>query len=244
MDDDVYKMRQDQTVTVTFPLVGEKAEALGLTGVRALAWTTTPWTLPTNLALAVGPDIEYAVVPAGPNGAADGHGEPDARRCSAPSTCSPPTWSAPTRRTSATTRAADAQRRGRPARVRGAELERRRATTGSGTTTPTPRRTARENAWRILVADYVTTEDGTGIVHQAPAYGEDDQRVCEAAGIPVIISVDDGGRFLPERRRMSPACRSSRPTSRSPSCCARTAACCARRATSTATRTAGAAATR
>src|SRR6201984_3036130 len=62
MDDDVYKMRQDQTVTVTFPLVGERAEALGLTAVRALAWTTTPWTLPTNLALVVGPDIQYAVV--------------------------------------------------------------------------------------------------------------------------------------------------------------------------------------
>src|SRR5450830_454998 len=55
MDDDVYKMRQDPSVTVTFPLVGVKAEALGLTAVRALAWTTTPWTLPTNLALAVGP---------------------------------------------------------------------------------------------------------------------------------------------------------------------------------------------
>ena len=71
MDDDVYKMRQDQTVTVTFPLTGAKAESLGLTAVRALAWTTTPWTLPTNFALAVGPDIEYAVVPAGPNGTAD-----------------------------------------------------------------------------------------------------------------------------------------------------------------------------
>ena len=42
-----------------------------------------------------------------------------------------------------------------------------------------------QNAWRILVADYVTTGDGTGIVHQAPAYGEDDQKVGEAAGIPV-----------------------------------------------------------
>ncbi len=42
MDDDVYKMRQDQTVTVTFPLDGVKAESLGLTGVKALAWTTTP----------------------------------------------------------------------------------------------------------------------------------------------------------------------------------------------------------
>ena len=75
MDDDVYKMRQDQSVTVTFPLDGAKAEALGLTAVRALAWTTTPWTLPTNLALAVGPDIEYAVVPSGPLGASDGAAE-------------------------------------------------------------------------------------------------------------------------------------------------------------------------
>ncbi|HEU4465337.1 MAG TPA: class I tRNA ligase family protein, partial [Agromyces sp.] len=71
MDDDVYKNVQDQTVTVTFPLTGAKAESLGLTAVRALAWTTTPWTLPTNFALAVGPDIEYAVVPAGPNGTPD-----------------------------------------------------------------------------------------------------------------------------------------------------------------------------
>ncbi len=64
MDDDVYKMRQDQSVTVTFPLDGVKAESLGLTGVLALAWTTTPWTLPTNAALAVGPEVDYAVVPA------------------------------------------------------------------------------------------------------------------------------------------------------------------------------------
>src|SRR5690606_5029920 len=71
MDDDVYKDVQDQTVTVTFPLVGAKAEALGLTAVRALAWTTTPWTLPTNFSLAVGPDIAYAVGPAGPNGTPD-----------------------------------------------------------------------------------------------------------------------------------------------------------------------------
>src|SRR5262249_42791164 len=64
MDDDVYKMRQDQSVTVTFPLDGVKAGSLGLTGVLALARTTPPWALPANAALAVGPDIEYAVVPA------------------------------------------------------------------------------------------------------------------------------------------------------------------------------------
>src|SRR5690606_6125159 len=62
--------------TVTFPLVGAKAESLGLTGVRALAWTTTPWTLPTNFALAVGPEIRYVVVPGGPAGAADVHHDP------------------------------------------------------------------------------------------------------------------------------------------------------------------------
>ena len=68
MDDDVYKDRQDQTVTVTFPLkAGESALSQELAGVLALAWTTTPWTLPTNLALAVGPEVRYAVVPLGPD---------------------------------------------------------------------------------------------------------------------------------------------------------------------------------
>ncbi len=50
----------------------------------------------------------------------------------------------------------------------------------------------------MLVDDYVTTADGTGIVHQAPAFGEDDQRITEAAGIPLIMSLDDSGRFLPQ----------------------------------------------
>ncbi|NKX50499.1 class I tRNA ligase family protein, partial [Arthrobacter deserti] len=54
-----------------------------------------------------------------------------------------------------------------------------------------------QNAWRILADDYVTTTDGTGLVHQASAFGEDDQRVCEANGIPVIVSVDEGAKFLP-----------------------------------------------
>jgi isoleucyl-tRNA synthetase len=177
MDDDVYKMRQDQSVTVTFPLVGERAEVLGLTGVEALAWTTTPWTLPTNAALAVGPDIEYAVVRS-----ADGAHE---------------------YLLAADTIGAYLKELGYETRqdvvvastVRGAELEGVHydrlwdhyadEAWGNG------------NAWQILVADYVATGEGTGIVHQAPAYGEDDQVTCTAAGIPVILSLDDGGRFLP-----------------------------------------------
>ncbi|MDR5700693.1 isoleucine--tRNA ligase [Agromyces sp. LY-1074] len=201
MDDDVYKMRQDQTVTVTFPLTGAKAETLGLTATRALAWTTTPWTLPTNFALAVGPDIEYAVVPAGPNGTPDATvnrekitpgGELEvlgadyllaldlvgnyAKELGYDS--------------------AEAARAAVSRTIRGAELE--------GVTYDRlfdyyadVEAYGLQNAWRILVADYVTTDDGTGIVHQAPAYGEEDQKIGEANGIPVVISLDDAGRFLP-----------------------------------------------
>ena len=200
MDDDVYKMRQDPSVTVTFPLTGVKAEALGLTAVRALAWTTTPWTLPTNFALAVGPDIEYVVVPGGPNGAADVHEGPDGRADD-------------TLEATAHRYLLAAERLGAHAKELGYEsAEEAEASIDArifgrdlvdvhydrlfdyyadaevwGT----------ENAWRVLADDYVSTSDGTGIVHQAPAYGEDDQRVGEAAGIPTILSLDDAGRFLP-----------------------------------------------
>jgi isoleucyl-tRNA synthetase len=189
MDDDVYKMRQDQSVTVTFALDGAKAEALGLTAVRALAWTTTPWTLPTNLALAVGPDIRYAVVPSGPLGAGDGAAEGVADYLLAADTVAAYFkdlgYGTPAEALAAVSRT-----------VLGSELagvkyirlwDYYADTEKWGT----------QNAWQILVADYVATGEGTGIVHQAPAYGEDDQTVCAAAGIPVIISVDDGARFLP-----------------------------------------------
>ncbi|MET0932492.1 MAG: isoleucine--tRNA ligase [Mycetocola sp.] len=202
MDDDVYKMRQDQTVTVTFPLTGLKAESLGLTAVRALAWTTTPWTLPTNAALAVGPDIEYAVIPAGPNGTPDAtvlrekHGTGGTTEVLGGeyllATALVGNYAKDLGYESAADAVAAISRT-----VTGAELE-----------DVTYDRLfdyysdvdeyGMQDAWRILVADYVTLEDGTGIVHQSPAYGEEDQRICEAAGIPVVISVDEGGKFLPE----------------------------------------------
>jgi isoleucyl-tRNA synthetase len=189
MDDDVYKMRQDQSVTVTFPLDGAKAEALGLTAVKALAWTTTPWTLPTNLALAVGPGIEYAVLPSGPGGASDGAAEGQSEYLLATDTVG--AYAKDLGYASAADALAAVSRT-----VTGAELEGVRyirlwdyyADTEVWAT---------QNAWQILVADYVATGEGTGIVHQAPAYGEDDQVACAAAGIPVIISIDDGARFLP-----------------------------------------------
>ncbi|ANJ26983.1 isoleucine--tRNA ligase [Agromyces aureus] len=203
MDDDVYKMRQDQTVTVTFPLTGAKAEALGLTAVRALAWTTTPWTLPTNFALAVGPDIEYAVVPAGPNGTPDATvlREKAAGAASDTEVLGGEYLIAVDLLGGYAKdlgyESADDARAAVSRTVRGAELE--------GVTYDRlfdyyadVETYGVQNAWQILVADYVTTEDGTGIVHQAPAYGEEDQKIGEAAGIPVILSLDEGGRFKAE----------------------------------------------
>ncbi|WP_394551792.1 isoleucine--tRNA ligase [Agromyces sp. MMS24-JH15] len=203
MDDDVYKMRQDQTVTVTFPLTGPKAESLGLTAVRALAWTTTPWTLPTNFALAVGPTITYAVVPAGPNGT------PDATVLREQATDRPSDtevlgaeYLLAADLVGAYAKelgyeSADEARAAVSRTVLGADLE--------GVTYDRlfdyyadVEQFGLQDAWRILVADYVTTEDGTGLVHLAPAYGEEDQKVCEANGIPVVLSLDDAGRFLPD----------------------------------------------
>ena len=189
MDDDVYQDRQDNTVTATFPMRGGIADELGLDGVRALAWTTTPWTLPTNLALAVGPRIEYAVVLAGPNGGADGGAAGEARYLLAAELI-------PAYAKELGYDGAEAATGGIAATFAGGELDGIEYAPlwdffADAETYGT------ERAWRILVDDYVTTSDGTGIVHQAPAYGEDDQRVCEAAGIPTILSVDAGGRFLP-----------------------------------------------
>src|SRR4029078_7699516 len=54
-----------------------------------------------------------------------------------------------------------------------------------------------ENAFRVIVSDDVTTEDGTGVVHMAPAYGEADALACNAAGIPTVLTVDEQARFTP-----------------------------------------------
>ena len=189
MDDDVYKMRQDQSVTVTFPLDGVKAESLGITAVKALAWTTTPWTLPTNLALAVGPGIQYAVLPSGPLAAGDGSAEGVSEFLLALDTVG--SYAKDLGYETADAAIAAVTRTLMGSELAGVHYARVWDYYADASEWGT------ENAWQILVADYVATGEGTGIVHQAPAYGEDDQLVCAAAGIPVILSVDEGGRFLP-----------------------------------------------
>jgi isoleucyl-tRNA synthetase len=182
MDDDVYKDVQDQTVTVTFPFTGERATALGLDGVAALAWTTTPWTLPTNSALAVGPDVTYAVVPAGPNGTSADATQVLMARDLVGGYAKDLGYDSAEDALAAVTR-----------EVRGADLAGVRYQPLFDYLADQPGMA--EHGFQLLLADYVTTEDGTGVVHQAPAYGEVDQEVCEAAGIPTVLSVDEGGKF-------------------------------------------------
>ena len=152
--DDVYKDRQDPALTVSFTLDS---------GEKILAWTTTPWTLPSNLALAVGPDIDYAVLQH-----TDGN----------------------------TYILAEARLGSYEKELEGAELVRTmkgRYLVGRRYTPLFPFFAGTKNAFQILGADFVTTEDGTGVVHMAPGFGEDDQSECNAAGIPTLCPMDEHG---------------------------------------------------
>nr|BFE65428.1 isoleucine--tRNA ligase [Dactylosporangium thailandense] len=155
MDEDVYRDRQDPALTVAFTLE---------TGEKILVWTTTPWTLPSNLAIAVGPEIEYALF------------EEDGQRYIL----------AESRLGAYEKELAGATRVGS---VSGAELVGRRYTPLFGFLADTP------NAFQVIGADFVTTEDGTGVVHMAPAFGEDDQNACATVGIPTVVTVDEHTRF-------------------------------------------------
>lgn len=192
MDDDVYKNRQDQTVTVTFPILAGKSElSQKLAGVQALAWTTTPWTLPTNAALAVGPSIAYAVLPAGPNGIKAASPDAPVGGSFLLAADLLGSYAKDLGYDSFEDAAAAVVATYTGSELEGLEYQRLWDDFADN------EKYGMENAWRFVVADYVTTTDGTGIVHQAPAYGEDDQKVCEEAGIPVVLSVDEGARFLP-----------------------------------------------
>ncbi len=161
--DDAYLDRQDPAVTVAFELEARPVEA----PTRVLVWTTTPWTLPSNLALAVGPDIDYAV-----------YEENGVRYVLAES-----------RVDAYADQLASAERLGT---MRGHELVGRRFTPMFPFFADTP------NAFVVLAADFVSTEEGTGVVHLAPGFGEDDQKACEAVGIPVVCPVDSTARFTAE----------------------------------------------
>ncbi len=182
MDEEVYRPRQDQSVTVTFPIT---TSGHALEQLLVLAWTTTPWTLPTNAALAVGPDIEYAVVSAGPSIASHFEGK---RFLLAKTRVE--AYSAELGYPDAAAAAA-----GIEVTLLGSELAGLRYEPIFEFYADAAKYDI-ANSWQVLVGDYVTADEGTGVVHQAPAYGEDDQLLCSAAGIPTHISVDEQGKFI------------------------------------------------
>ena len=162
MDDDVYQNRQDPAVTVGLRVVGEGE----LAGAYLVVWTTTPWTLPSNQAVAVNPDMTYVHI----QGA-------DGRR-----------YLLAEARVAAYSRELGEE----PTVVgsySGADL------LGVSYVPPFAYFMNSPNAFRVLPGDFVTTDEGTGIVHMAPAYGEDDKATADAAGIVAVTPVDSKGRF-------------------------------------------------
>jgi isoleucyl-tRNA synthetase len=166
--DDAYRDRQDPAVTVGFTLEPDPAADPLLAGELTLwVWTTTPWTLPSNLALAVGPDVDYAVLELDGRRVVLGAGRQEAY-------------------------AAQLEGGSLLGTVKGNALAGRRYRPLFPYFASTP------NAFVVLAAEWVTTEDGTGVVHLAPGFGEDDQVTCAAAGIAVVCPVDSRTRFTAE----------------------------------------------
>ena len=161
--DDVYRDRQDPALTVQFQLDS---------GEKILAWTTTPWTLPSNLALAVGADIDYAVMQ-----------ETDADGATQRYILAEARLGAYEKEFAGATQVGV---------LKGADLVGRHYTPLFPYFADTP------TAFHVLAADFVSTEDGTGVVHLAPGFGEEDQNVCNAVGIPTICPMDEHGRYTSE----------------------------------------------
>ena len=159
-----YKDVTDTTVTVQFEVEGEE-------GLYFLAWTTTPWTLPSNTALCVGPDIDYVKV-----------------RGTNPYSGAPATYIVARDLVSALF-GEKTPHEVLPGSFKGRSLVGMRYKQLIPWFKP-----LEGDAFRVIAGDYVTTDEGTGIVHIAPTFGADDKKVAEAAGIPPMMALDREGR--------------------------------------------------
>lgn len=157
-----YQDKTDNAITVMFKLEN---------GMKALVWTTTPWTLPSNLMLAVGKDIEYAIMEE--NGqkyilaqALLGRYKKQLEHAT------------------------------NIGSVKGSEL----IGLSYEPMFPYFKHLKDEGAFKILNGEFVSTEDGTGIVHIAPGFGQDDFDACRACNehFPVVCPVDEAGKFTSE----------------------------------------------
>ena len=157
-----YRDVKDTTCCAQFKVVGEE-------DLYFLAWTTTPWTLPSNTALCVGPNIDYVKV-----------------RSTNPYTGTPGTYILAQALVGAWF-GDKIPYEVLPGSFKGTELE------GMRYEQLIPWFNPGEGAFRVILGDYVTTEDGTGIVHIAPTFGADDAKVAKAAGVPGLFVTDADG---------------------------------------------------
>ena len=157
-----YKDVSDTTATVQFRVEGEE-------DLYFLAWTTTPWTLPSNTALCVGPNIDYVKV-----------------RSANPYTGAQATYIVAAARVDALF-GPKVEHEVLPGIIKGSEL------VGLRYKQLIPWFRPDGDAFRVISGEYVTTDEGTGIVHIAPTFGADDKRVAAAAGIGAIMPIDKDG---------------------------------------------------
>ena len=184
-----YRDVKDTTVVAQFKMLDPKSEMSAWGTPYFLAWTTTPWTLSSNTALCVGPNIDYVAV-----------------QSYNPYTGEPATYVLAKDLLNAhfSSKAAEvAMEDYKPgdklvpfkviAEYKGADLVGMKYEQLLNWIKPENA----EKAFRVIPGDYVTTEDGTGIVHIAPTFGADDARVAKAAGIPPLQLVDKFGNLRP-----------------------------------------------
>lgn len=194
-----YRNVKDKSAVVMFELTAESAEKLAIHFTQKsagkiciMAWTTTPWTLPSNTALAVGKNIDYVAI-----------------ATFNPFSLEPVTlilakallhkyFQAENQKESLeSSHRADIDKKNLPFTIigefKGIALNELRYLQLLEFSKP-----ADGDAFRVVMGDFVTTEDGTGIVHIAPSFGADDFRVAKQNGIGSLTLVDKRGRFLPE----------------------------------------------
>ena len=157
-----YRDVKDTTCTVQFKVVGEE-------DLYFLAWTTTPWTLPSNTALCVGPNIDYVKV-----------------KSSNPYTGAPATYIVAEALVGSLFND-KVPYEVLPGSFKGSTL------VGMRYEQLIPWFRPDDGAFRVIAGDYVSTEEGTGIVHIAPTFGADDAKVAKAAGVPALMVIDAAG---------------------------------------------------
>ena len=166
-----YKDVKDISVTVEFPLVDEPKTSM-------LAWTTTPWTLPGNVALAVGPTIEYVTVEKKDAGVGE-----IVRFIVAKDRLE---------------HVFGGQEYSIVATQKGSELVGKKYTPPFDYYIKDTVLKNRENGWKVYTADFVTAESGTGIAHEAPAFGADDWELLKQVNLPFVQHVNFDGTMKPE----------------------------------------------